>query len=190
MKRRLLNLLTILSLLLCALFAAAWARSSGRYDVARGTLARQGPLPFVELKSEGGALSVGYMPSSSWGAHWTTESGTYPRRWFRYGFLCYSLRFRMNPYDGTPPVMGTYYRVQAPYWALVTVSAVLPAWRGGRVAWLRRKRRLARDGRCVRCGYDLRATPDRCPECGERLTRTAGPLPLGIRAASSVASSQ
>jgi hypothetical protein len=50
-----------------------------------------------------------------------------------------------------------------PIWLMVAVTAVLPAWvMPGRI---RRRRRRAR-GACLSCGYDLRATPERCPECG------------------------
>jgi hypothetical protein len=53
--------------------------------------------------------------------------------------------------------------VVVPHWMCVTVTAVPAAW------WLVRRRRLwrrARENRCLSCGYDLRATPARCPECG------------------------
>jgi hypothetical protein len=53
--------------------------------------------------------------------------------------------------------------VAVPWWFLMLVFAVAPA------RWARRRRRERREGvegRCRGCGYDLRATPERCPECG------------------------
>ncbi len=50
-----------------------------------------------------------------------------------------------------------------PLWFLGILTSLLPAW------WLitvRRRRKRFHAGQCQNCGYDLRATPDRCPECG------------------------
>ena len=50
-----------------------------------------------------------------------------------------------------------------PYWALVLVPGAA-GWLIGRRP--RRRRRRLRRGLCAACGYDVRATPGRCPECG------------------------
>ena len=60
--------------------------------------------------------------------------------------------------------------LQVPVAWIIALTAVPPA------AWLavvaRRRRRVARLGLCPACGYDVRASPGRCPECG----RVVSPL--------------
>ena len=58
------------------------------------------------------------------------------------------------------------YAVYLPHWAVVVGLLVPVAARFWMIA--RRRRVAGRRGRncCVVCGYDLRATPGRCPECG------------------------
>lgn len=53
-----------------------------------------------------------------------------------------------------------------PLWAIALVTGTMPM-----VVVMRWRRRWQAAGRqlkglCASCGYDLRATPDRCPECG------------------------
>lgn len=55
--------------------------------------------------------------------------------------------------------------VAVPHWFLVLLSFSILVWMVRRD--LRIRRRL-RSGQCQACGYDLRATPIQCPECGAK----------------------
>jgi hypothetical protein len=82
---------------------------------------------------------------------------------------------------------GAY--VAIPIWFLLLATGFLP----GRATWRAIRARRQRAGLCRACGYDLRASPERCPECGTPrrvglLTRLRGcmrwpALPLRLTAA-------
>ena len=62
--------------------------------------------------------------------------------------------------------VDTIWYAHVPLWQLVAVTALPPA----AFALTRRRRRQrhrAANGLCLSCGYDLRASAGRCPECGQ-----------------------
>jgi hypothetical protein len=165
--RILLNAVTVLSLLLCAATAVFWVRSYWRTDHVRYDWVLQGGRPAVvagravwsrhgrvvawsqalhEDPPEGLGWYAGSKPNDD-----DDRSITDRPKWQVVGFAWW--------YDPQP-----YAFLIVPHWALAAVAAVLPAWQYGR--HMRRGRRRTRAGLCPACGYDLRATPDRCPECG------------------------
>ncbi len=79
--------------------------------------------------------------------------------------------------SGTFGTAGGYQILAIPYWFPVILTAIGP------IMVLRSRRRMRRRklaGKCPGCGYDLRGTPDRCPECGWTAPRPAAE-PLGSR---------
>ena len=147
MRRRALNVVTGLSLLLCVGLSALWIFSFWSYDAvgfwpsppnqrAYGFVSTAGTFAFIAVSEGDGVRRWGFVhrPRGS------------DRLVGRAGFL---LR-----HDRRGSIIGV------PHPLVSLLLAVPPAY-----AFWRRARRRA-DGLCPHCGYDLRATPRRCPECG------------------------
>ena len=187
MKRHVFHLLTALSLAACLASAWLWVRGhrladevgDGRADAARRTrvsysaandagrivLVRYGNVTreqwvydyFEARRPWGGTYHADRPPSRAV----NIGGGNALGRSDALGFAL--LTYRVSPGDYT----SVAYGVAVPHWFLVLAAGAAPAVRGAK--WARRvvhRRRLARAGLCARCGYDLRATPGRCPECG------------------------
>jgi hypothetical protein len=101
------------------------------------------------------------------------------------------MRWHLRPgeqvvrFPSTQPTRMTFdsvvWHVRVDYPLPFAVMAAAPA--GWLTARARRRALAARraSGHCLTCGYDLRASPDRCPECGAPRSPAAPPrvLPSG-----------
>jgi hypothetical protein len=83
----------------------------------------------------------------------------------------YPVRSRPPPLSDPRWWIDRYRAVVVPYWFLGLIFVAAPALRVAQMVRVRyRGSRRARHGLCSACGYDLRATADRCPECGNMVS--------------------
>ena len=116
---------------------------------------------------------------------WTNHAWSPPRVLLveagvvRYGRTVHSEAVPVQ-FSGRTVYAGGLSRLDYPFSAhcgtLLAAFATLPLARLLLPAVRRRlaSRRARRPGFCRRCGYDLRATPERCPECGAEPPAVAG----------------
>ncbi len=108
---------------------------------------------------------------------WTNES---QRNWYFRGHTGWSyvgVSYTTGMELGSVGMHSEMGRVSVPYWLMLAVTAGVTAVGIGRAVvqgWRARRRR--REGCCRVCGYDLRATPERCPECGALVSGAAADL--------------
>jgi hypothetical protein len=159
MKRRLFTILAAGSLLVCMITLAMWIRSFHHDD----------HVAFVYSHGVVAVDSVDTVVAVSHG--WTTRIAK------QIGFRASSVRFSFyvsqwenrgfgHQVDGFASIgvdSAVIDRWRAPYWFICTCMAAMPLCFAirGRIVARRSSLRF-----CSNCGYDLRATPDRCPECG------------------------
>jgi hypothetical protein len=157
------RLFTLLSLLLCVATCALWARSYRHFEQYSICTSARWYTGAVNCGQFVGLTRRQPRDDSIWKSGWE-ETAAFPEsHWDRpslpWRFWCAGVGYGEDPDTVSP----TWYLV-FPMGYAAGLTAVLPLrWSVGRLV---RRRRPRDPRRCASCGYDLRATPDRCPECG------------------------
>ena len=166
MKRRLLNGLAALSLILALATGGLWGRSYYRFD---RWVNESSPRERTHVESWEGTLIIAHAPIA------LQPFNLQPPNWRTWAAFAVGtdtvhvrLKSRHAPepeWIRSGPVLRAYV-IRFPHWTLLLAFAILPAFRGWQL--LRSARRRS-ENLCPQCGYDLRATPQRCPECGKQM---------------------
>jgi hypothetical protein len=193
-KRRLFNMLAAASLLLCIGTTALWIRSTWTLDSVEWTRVGARHSHFATAKrlelgtAYRGGLYLAWASAPTIYSDGASVGGSSPGLTFQY---THKPTARISPIDWSDPMFahidrlavagfhygdlgttsfGRNFIVNLPLWFPTLITLVLPA-----TLWLSRLRRSRRANRllCPACGYDLRATPERCPECGLPVKPTA-----------------
>jgi hypothetical protein len=193
LPRILLNATTLLALMLCLMVTAAiivqWARSRRGGEVISRSSVRVEPDRIIminrrawstpgtldldwneETIDTSGYASIGTVPREAW--FHRRDDGDFGRLERTGGDApAWLVRAGLNWSSGSSTGAGPkdrrhFFWVQVRFSFLLPTAiatTIVPSMAGWRI--IRRIRRR-RAGLCLTCGYDLRATPDRCPECG------------------------
>jgi hypothetical protein len=182
LRRRVFTILSVLSLLLCLATVALWIHSRSRNFYARFCAPHQNQVIgwSIYSESEGSELMLEFFrerESTGWWERlsafvlgedegWrmgTSAPNPYiSAPWWHDDHSFFSRRGFQAAYDDGDGRWDSY-RLTVPHWFLALLLAILPAFHLRAILRSRKRRRL---GLCPVCGYDLRATPERCPECG------------------------
>ena len=185
MWRGLLNVATALSLVLCIATAALWVRGRGTLDRVwwlRPARTSAGPgYQAWRASFYWGTVEFSYFPSTGMSPGWLgtrASAGDWGlhRERFNIGEPIPEELTPGSPQPGVwrlgieheviaaPPGQDRWQRFAMPLWVPTGVLLVAPI---GRVVLSVRKWRRSKRGLCRGRGYDLRASPGRCPECGK-----------------------
>jgi hypothetical protein len=159
-RRRLFAIVSVLSLILFLATSALWIRSCWWYDNFKraGNIADR--IIYHDIGSENGYVEIRWFDS---------RSGFMGTPQWRFSSMSVSqLPPRLSDHETTFAFAPEGWYLFFPLWLPAILFAITPSyWLLGPRRRLKRRRRL---GLCLGCGYDLRASPERCPECGVAVT--------------------